>query len=182
MRAILGNANQSLAKIPEAIAFVFPPPAIPGIGTSGGVTFLLEDRVGMDVNFLGQQTQKFIEAASQRPEIGRITTTLLASVPQFYLNVDQDKVLKQGVSLSDVYKAVQVFMGGSFVNYFNRFGRSWQVYVLADGPFRKAPQDVGRFYVRNNEGDPVPLSSVVRIERQFGPELRCATIFSAPPS
>ena len=183
LRAILGNANQSLSKIPEGIAFVFPPPAIPGIGTSGGVTFLLEDRVGMDVNFLGQQTQKFIEAASQRPEIGRITTTLLASVPQFYLNVDQDKVLKQGVSLSDVYKAVQVFMGGSFVNYFNRFGRSWQVYVQADGPFRKTPQDVGRFYVRNNDGDPVPLSSVVRIERQFGPEFtmrynlfRCAQL------
>ena len=183
LRAIVGNANQSLSKIPEGIAFVFPPPAIPGIGTSGGVTFLLEDRVGMDVNFLGQQTQKFIEAASQRPEIGRITTTLLAGVPQFYLNVDQDKVLKQGVSLSDVYKAVQVFMGGSFVNYFNRFGRSWQVYVQADGPFRKTPQDVGRFYVRNNDGDPVPLSSVVRIERQFGPEFtmrynlfRCAQL------
>jgi hydrophobic/amphiphilic exporter-1 (mainly G- bacteria), HAE1 family len=183
LRAILGHANEALAKIPEGIAFVFPPPAIPGIGTSGGVTFLLEDRVGMDVNFLGQQTRKFIEAARQRPEIGRITTTLLASVPQYYLNVDQDKVLKQGVSLSEVYKAVQVFMGGSFVNYFNRFGRSWQVYVQADGPFRTKPQDVGQFYVRNNDGDPVPLSSVVRIEPHFGPEFtmrynlhRCAQL------
>ncbi len=183
LRAILGHANEALAKIPEGIAFVFPPPAIPGIGTSGGVTFLLEDRVGMDVNFLGQQTRKFIEAARQRPEIGRITTTLLASVPQYYLNVDQDKVLKQGVSLSEVYKAVQVFMGGSFVNYFNRFGRSWQVYVQADGPFRTKPQDVGQFYVRNNDGNPVPLSSVVRIEPHFGPEFtmrynlhRCAQL------
>jgi HAE1 family hydrophobic/amphiphilic exporter-1 len=183
LRAILENANRSLAKIPEGIAFVFPPPAIPGIGTSGGVTFLLEDRAGMDVNFLGQQTQKFIEAARRRPEIARITTTLLASVPQFYLDVDQDKVLKQGVDLSDVYKAVQVFMGGSFVNYFNRFGRSWQVYVQADGPFRTKPQDVGQFYVRNNDGDPVPLSSVMRIERRFGPEFtmrynlhRCAQL------
>ena len=170
LRAILENANQSLTKIPEGIAFVFPPPSIPGIGTSGGVTFLLEDRAGMDVNFLNQQTQKFMEAARKRPEIARITTTLLGSVPQFYLDVDQDKVLKQGVNLSDVYKAVQVFMGGSFVNYFNRFGRSWQVYVQADGPFRTQPEDVGRFYVRNDEGNPVPLSSVTRIERRFGPE------------
>ncbi len=170
LRAILENANQSLTKIPEGIAFVFPPPSIPGIGTSGGVTFLLEDRAGMDVNFLNQQTQKFMEAARKRPEIARITTTLLGSVPQFYLDVDQDKVLKQGVNLSDVYKAVQVFMGGSFVNYFNRFGRSWQVYVQADGPFRTQPEDVGRFYVRNDEGSPVPLSSVTRIKQRFGPE------------
>jgi HAE1 family hydrophobic/amphiphilic exporter-1 len=183
LRGILGHANQALAKIPEGIAFVFPPPAIPGIGTSGGVTFLLEDRAGMDVNFLAQQTRKFIETARQRPEIARITTTLLASVPQYYLDVDQDKVLKQGVDLSDVYKSVQVFMGGSFVNYFNRFGRSWQVYVQADGPFRTKPQDVGQFYVRNNNGDPVPLSSMVRIERHFGPEFtmrynlhRCAQL------
>src|ERR1700726_484775 len=183
LRAILENANQSLTKIPEGIAFVFPPPSIPGIGTSGGVTFLLEDRAGMDVNFLNQQTQKFMDAARKRPEIARITTTLLGSVPQFYLDVDQDKVLKQGVNLSDVYKAVQVFMGGSFVNYFNRFGRSWQVYVQADGPFRTKPEDVGQFYVRNNAGDPVPLSSVMRIERRFGPEFtmrynlhRCAQI------
>jgi hydrophobic/amphiphilic exporter-1 (mainly G- bacteria), HAE1 family len=183
IRAILGHANQSLAKIPEGIAVVFPPPSIPGIGTSGGVTFLLEDRAGMDVDFLGQQTQKFIEAAQKRPEISRITTTLLASVPQFFLDVDQDKVLKQGVNLSDVYKAVQVFMGGSFVNYFNRFGRSWQVYIQADGPFRTKPEDVGQFYVLNDVGNPVPLSSVTRIERRFGPEFtmrynlhRCAQV------
>jgi len=147
------------------------------------VTFLLEDRAGLDVDFLGQQTQKFIEAARKRPEIARITTTLLASVPQFYLDVDQDKVLKQGVQLSDVYKAVQVFMGGSFINYFNRFGRTWQVYLQADGPFRTKPEDVGQFYVRNNAGDAVPLSALTRIERRFGPEFtmrynlhRCAQI------
>lgn len=183
LRAILGGANQELAKIPEGNAFVFPPPSIPGIGTSGGVTFLLEDRVGLDVSYLGKQTQKFMEEARKRPGIKNITTTLLASVPQYYLDVDRDKVLKQGVSLSDVYKTVQVFMGGSFVNYFNRFGRSWQVYVQADGPFRTNPDDVGRFYVLNNDKAPVPLSSVTRIERRFGPEFtmrynlhRCAQL------
>jgi HAE1 family hydrophobic/amphiphilic exporter-1 len=170
LRLMIAHANRELAKIPEGIAFVFPPPSIPGIGTSGGVTFILEDRAGMDVNFLARQTQKFIEAASKRPEIARVTTTLLANVPQYYLDVDQDKVLKQGIPLSDVYKSVQVFMGGSFVNYFNRFGRSWQVYVQADGPFRTKPEDVGQFYVRNNNGDRIPLSSVLRIERRTGPE------------
>src|ERR1700731_3327401 len=104
LRAIIANANGTLAKIPDGTAFVFPPPAVPGIGASGGVTFLLEDRAGMDVDFLGQQTQKFIEAARKRPEIARITTTLLAGVPQFYLDVDQDKALKQGVHLSEASK------------------------------------------------------------------------------
>jgi HAE1 family hydrophobic/amphiphilic exporter-1 len=124
----------------------------------------------MDPNFLAQQTKKFIEAAAKRPEIARVLTTLLPSVPQYYLDVDQDKVLKQGVSLSDVYNTAQVFLGGSFVNYFNRFGRTWQVYVQADGPYRTVPDDVGQFYVRNNDGNPVPLSSVLRMVPRTGPE------------
>jgi hydrophobic/amphiphilic exporter-1 (mainly G- bacteria), HAE1 family len=170
LRLMIAHADAELSKLPEGIAFVFPPPSIPGIGTSGGVTFILEDRAGLDVNFLARQTQKFIEAASKRPEIERISTTLLPSVPQYYLDVDQDKVLKQGVDLSDVYKATQVFLGGSFVNYFNRFGRTWQVYLQADGPFRTVPQDVGQFYVRNKDGNPVPLSSMVRLVPRNGPE------------
>ncbi|HYY30005.1 MAG TPA: efflux RND transporter permease subunit, partial [Chthoniobacterales bacterium] len=170
LRLMIARANEDLSKIPEGTAFVFPPPDIPGIGTSGGVTFLLEDRAGMDVNFLAQQTKKFIDAASKRPEVARVLTTFLPSVPQYYLDVDQDKILKQGVSLSDVYKTTQVFLGGSFVNYFNRFGRTWQVYVQADGPYRTVPDDVDRFYVRNNDGNPVPLSSLVRIVPRTGPE------------
>jgi hydrophobic/amphiphilic exporter-1 (mainly G- bacteria), HAE1 family len=183
LRQIVANADEALRKIPDGIAFVFPPPSIPGIGTSGGVVAVLEDLAGMPVDFLAQQTQKFIEAARQRPEITRVSTTWLPSVPQLYLNVDQDKVMKQGIDLSDVYKTSQVFLGGTFVNYFNLFGRTWQVYVQADGPFRTDPEDVGRFYVRNNLGNPVPLSSVVRIERRTGPEFtmsfnlhRCAQV------
>jgi len=168
--AIMRRANQALAKIPDGIAFSFPPPAIPGIGTSGGVVAVLEDLAGMPVEFLAQQTQKFMEAVRQRPEVARVRTTWLPSVPQLYLYVDQDKVLKQGVQLSDVYKTAQVFMGGMFVNYFNLFGRTWQTYVEADGPFRMNPGDIGQFYVRNNVGDPVPLSSMVRVERHTGPE------------
>jgi HAE1 family hydrophobic/amphiphilic exporter-1 len=183
LRLLIAHANEALAKIPDGIAFVFPPPSIPGIGTSGGVTFLLEDRAGLDVQFLARQTKKFIEEAAKRPEIARVSTTLLPDVPQYYLNVDQDKVLKQGVDLSDVYKTTQVFLGGSFVNYFNRFGRTWQVYLQADGPYRTVPDDVGRFYVRNKDGNPVPLTSVVRLVPRTGAEFtmrynlhRCAQL------
>jgi hydrophobic/amphiphilic exporter-1 (mainly G- bacteria), HAE1 family len=183
VNAIMMRANQALSKIPDGIAFSFPPPAIPGIGTSGGVVAVLEDVAGMPVDFLAQNTQKFVEAVRQRPEIARILTTWLPSVPQLYLYVDQDKVLKQGVQLSDVYKTAQVFMGGSFVNYFTLFGRTWQTYVQADGQFRKNPEDIGQFYVRNNIGNPVPLSSMVRVERHTGPEFtmrynlhRCAQL------
>jgi HAE1 family hydrophobic/amphiphilic exporter-1 len=183
LRQIMANTDEALRKVPDGIAFAFPPPSIPGIGASGGVVAVLEDLAGMPVDFLAQQTKKFMEAARERPEIARVSTTWLPSVPQLFLYVDQDKVLKQGIDLSDVYKTSQVFMGGTFVNYFNLFGRTWQVYVQADGPFRMNPEDVGRFYVRNDVGDPVPLSSVVRVERHTGPEFtmsfnlhRCAQL------
>ena len=183
VNAIMMRANEALSKIPDGIAFGFPPPAIPGIGTSGGVVAVLEDLAGMPVEYLAEHTQKFIEEVRKRPEVARILTTWLPSVPQYFLFVDQDKVLKQGVELSDVYKTAQVFMGGSFVNYFNLFGRTWQTYLQADGPFRVNPADVGSFYVRNNAGNPVPLSSMVRMERHTGPEFtmrfnlhRCAQL------
>src|SRR6267143_5263230 len=121
--------NQELSERPEGIAFGFPPPAIPGVGTSGGFTFVLEDRAGKDIQFLASNLSTFLAALRKRPEIGFAASTLLPSVPQQFVNVDRDKVIKQSVSVSDVYKTIQVFMGGYFVNYFNRFGRQWQVYV-----------------------------------------------------
>jgi hydrophobic/amphiphilic exporter-1 (mainly G- bacteria), HAE1 family len=167
---IIASANQALTSIPEGRAFVFPPPAIPGIGTSGGVTFMLEDRSGQDVPFLAAQTKAFIEEASKRPEIARISTTFTPAVPQVFVKVDRDKVLKQGVELSNVYKTLQTFMGGLFVNYFNRFGRQWQVYVQAEGTYRTDAQNLDQFFVRNTKGDPVPLSAFIDIERAYGPE------------
>ena len=167
---IIASANRALTSIPEGRAFVFPPPAIPGIGTSGGVTFMLEDRSGQDVPFLAAQTKAFIEEASKRPEIARITTTFTPAVPQVFVNVDRDKVLKQGVELSNVYKTLQTFMGGYFVNYFNRFGRQWQVYVQAEGNFRTDAQNLGQFFVRNNKDNPVPLSAFIDIQPAYGPE------------
>ncbi len=167
---IQAHLNRALSTLSEGIAFSFPPPAILGIGTSGGVTFILQDRAGRDVKFLADNTERFLAAARRRPELAGLTTTLLASIPQVYVDVDRARVLAQGVSLSDVYSTMQAFMGGAFVNYFNRFGRQWQVYVQAEGDYRTRAENVGQFYVTNAAGTPVPLSSVTRIEAQTGPE------------
>jgi len=167
---IFKNVNSRLAELPGAKAFLFPPPAIPGVGTSGGVTFMLEDRSGKDIAFLADNTRKFMEAAKARPEISRIDTTFIPDVPQVFARVNRDKVLKQGVNLSDVYQTLQAFMGGVMVNYFNRFGRTWQVYVEAEGEFRTQAENVGQFYVLNNTGDMVPLSALVTMETFHGPE------------
>src|SRR6059036_1617415 len=167
---IIRQLNQKLAGVAEAQVFAFSPPAIPGIGTSGGVTFILEDRAGNDSAFLAEQTDKFLAAARKRPEFARLFTTLLPSVPQFFAEVDRDKVLKQGIALTSVYQALQAFLGGAFVNYFNQYGRVWQVYVQAEGEFRTHADNVGRFYVRNAAGQPVPLSTLVRMREVNGPE------------
>ena len=168
--AILRNLNQRLAAVPDAQIFGFSPPAIPGIGTSGGATFMLEDRSGQGVEFLAQNTDRFLQAARRRPEFASLTSTFIPSAPQVFADVDRDKVLKQGVDLDSVYQTLQTFMGGLFVNYFNRFGRVWQVYVQAEGEFRTEADNVGLFRVRNNDGDPVPLSTVVTMKTTSGPE------------
>ncbi len=167
---IMRELNRKLAGFPDAQAFAFAPPAIPGVGTSGGVTFMLEDRVGKDVAFLAENTTRVLEAARKRPEFALLFTTLLPSVPQLFAEVDRDKVLKQGINLASVYQTLQAFMGGSFVNYFNRFGRVWQVYVQAEGEFRTRAENVGQFYVRNGAGQPVPLSALVTMKAINGPE------------
>jgi len=162
--------NRELFQIPEGIAFSFSPPAIPGVGTSGGFTFALEDRAGRDVQFLATNLQTFLTAARKRPEIAGLNTTFLPSVPQQFIDVDRDKVIKQGVPVSDVYKTIQAFMGGLFINYFNRFGRQWQVYIEAEGDYRTRAENVGQFFVRNSKSQMVPLSSLTRFEPRPGPE------------
>ncbi len=169
-QAIKAHLNQQLSKLPAAIAFSFSPPAIPGVGTAGGFTFVLEDRAGNDVEFLAKNLGTFMEAAHKRPEIAGLSTTFLPSVPQKFVDVDRDKVLKQGVSLNDVYRTVQAFMGGYFINYFNRFGRQWQVYIEAEGEDRAKAENVGQFYIRNNQGENVPLSTLTTIKPRLGPE------------
>ena len=167
---ILQNVNRQLAGLHEGFALSFPPPSIPGVGTSGGFTFVLEDRAGKDVQFLSDNLNKFLGAVRKRPEIGGVLTTFLPSVPQQFINVDRDKVIKQGVPLNDVYRTVQAYMGGLFVNYFNRFGRQWQVYIEAEGSYRNSLDDLGQMYVRNGKGEMVPLSALTKFESRSGPE------------
>ncbi len=169
-QAIKAHLNAELSKLPEAVAFGFSPPAIPGVGTSGGVTFIVEDRSGGDVQFLSSNLNTFMAAARKRPEIGSVNTTFLPSVPQQFVTVDRDKVIKQQVRINDVYRTIQAFMGGLFINYFNRFGRQWQVYIEAEGDYRTRPENVGQFYVRNSAGEMVPLSALTRFDASYGPE------------
>ena len=168
--AIKAELSKKLGSIPGAIGFSFPPPAIPGVGTSGGATFILEDRAGKDIEFLAENTNKFIEAARKRPELASVSTTFRPTVPQIFIDVDRDKVLKQGVNINDVYKTLQSFLGSGFINYFNRFGRQWQVYIQAEGDYRTNIENIGQFYVRNAKGEPVPLSALTSIRRISGPE------------
>ncbi|MEJ0001431.1 MAG: efflux RND transporter permease subunit [Verrucomicrobiota bacterium] len=170
LRALTEIISEKIGTLPECVGFAFPPPPIPGIGTSGGATFILQDRSGGTVDFLEKNLNTFIAAAAKRPEIARLQTTFNADVPQRFVNVDKGRTLKQGVDLSSLYQTIQTFMGGTFINYFNRFGRQWQVYVQAEGQFRTRSSNLGRFYVRNNQGEAVPLSSLTNVTDTFGPE------------
>ena len=169
-QAIKTRLNQELKQLPEGTVFSFSPPAIPGVGTAGGVTFVLQDRAGKDVQFLADNLNKFLAAARKRPELATVSTTFIPSVPQEFINVDRSKVLKQGVALTDVYNTIQAYMGGLFVNYYNDFGRTWQVYVEAEAPYRATTNDLGQFYVRNGQGQTVPLSALAKFETRSGPE------------
>ncbi|TAN23089.1 MAG: efflux RND transporter permease subunit [Acidobacteria bacterium] len=169
-KVIEHRLNAALGQLPAGAAFSFSPPEIPGVGTSGGVTMVLEDRAGKGVDYLARETDTFLAAARQRPEIARINTSFLPHVPQRFIHVDRAQALKQGVAIHDIYETLQADLGGVFVNYFNRFGRQWQVYVESGGQYRTNPADLSQFYVRNNHGGMVPLSAVASFEPGFGPE------------
>ncbi len=169
--AINQHIQQQLGGLPEGIAFSFPPPSIPGIGTSGGVTFVLEDRSGSsDPNFLPTNVAKFVAACNKRPELAGVLASFLPAVPQRYVDLDRNKVEKQQVNLADAYETLQTFLGGYLVNYFNRFGRQWQVYVEAEGDYRKSTDDIGRYYVQNANNTLVPLSAITTVKAISGPE------------
>jgi HAE1 family hydrophobic/amphiphilic exporter-1 len=168
--AIMKHLNESMQKIPGAVGFAFSPPAIPGVGASGGVTFILENRSESRATFLADNLKTFMEAARKRPELASIFTTALPSVPQVFVKVNRDLAVQSGVPLNDIYATMQCFMGGAFVNFFNRFGRQWQVYVQAEGDFRDRADKLGQFYVLNNSGNPVSLASLTSVQPSAGPE------------
>jgi hydrophobic/amphiphilic exporter-1 (mainly G- bacteria), HAE1 family len=170
-RQIVNRLNGQLRRIvPEATAFAVMPPSIPGLGTQGGFSFWVQDRSGGSLDFLNENVQRVLDAARKRPELVGVSSQFTAAVPQLYADVDRDKVLKQGIALGDVYQTMQAFLGGLFVNQFNRFGRQWRVFLQAEGAERTSPAAISQFYVRNNDGSMVPLSTLETTKPAFGPQ------------
>jgi HAE1 family hydrophobic/amphiphilic exporter-1 len=184
---LVRRLNAQFAGIPEAVIFAFGPPSIPGLGTGSGFSLMLQDRSGNTPAYLQEQSMRFLQATSQRPEIAQAFTTFSAAVPQVFVSVDREKVLKQGVAIGDVNTSLGANLGGTYVNDFNRFGRLYKVYVQAEPEFRATPEDIGQLFVRNAGGDMVPLSTLVAISEGAGPGytnrfnlFRAAEITGAP--
>src|SRR5262249_20479860 len=166
--AIANSINRQLGRLPEGRAFTFMPPAILGIGSSGGFDLMLEDRSSMPLGQLAGHVNRFMAACSKRPELSRLNNAFRPIVPQRFVQVDEDRALKQGVDLGDVYATLGAFMGGAYVNDFNRFGRVWRVYIEAEGKYRQRVDQIGSFYVRNSQNISVPLSTLTNIQDPTG--------------
>jgi HAE1 family hydrophobic/amphiphilic exporter-1 len=158
------------SQINEAQVFAFGPPAIPGLGSGSGFTMMLQDRSGGTPEFLAQQAGRFIKAVRERPEIGSVFTTFRASVPQKFIEINRDKVLKANIALNDIYTTIGAFLGGSYVNDFNRFGRLYKAYIQAEPEYRQNKDQVNLFFIKNGNGVSVPLAAFVDIEDVAGPE------------
>ena len=156
--------------IKGAQVFAFGPPAIPGLGNGSGFTLMLQDKAGNTPEFLAQQSARFIQAAMQRPEVGSIFTTFQAGVPQKFIDVNRDKVLKAGISLNDLYTTIGALLGGAYVNDFNKFGRLYKAYIQAEPEYRQNEDQINLFFLRNKNGERVPLSAFIEVEDVSGPE------------
>jgi multidrug efflux pump len=169
--AIAGALNQKYAGIKGAFVAVFPPPPVLGLGTLGGFKLQLEDRGALGYAQLDEATQAFIKRAHEAPELGPLFTSYQINVPQLNVDLDRVKAKQLGVSVTDVFDTMQIYLGSLYVNDFNRFGRVYQVRVQADAPFRAHPDDILQLKTRNASGQMVPLSSLVKVSPTFGPEM-----------
>jgi hydrophobic/amphiphilic exporter-1 (mainly G- bacteria), HAE1 family len=170
-KQVLDKLNMKLStQITNATAFAFGPPAIQGLGASAGFSMMLQDRGGNSPQYLAQQTQAFIAAAQKRPEIKRVYSTYNAGTPQIKLEIDNDKAMKLGVPVSKVTEALGAFLGGTYVNDFNRFGRQYKVYLQGEAVDRVKPENLNLIYVKNSNGDMLPISTLVTATKVNGPE------------
>jgi HAE1 family hydrophobic/amphiphilic exporter-1 len=168
---VMRSLNAQFARdVPEATAFAFGPPPIPGLGTGSGFSFMLQDRSGGSPEYLAENLAKFVATAKKRPEIGMANSIFRAAVPQIFANVDRDKVLKVGVPLTDVLSTMGSYLGGNYINDFNRFGRVYKVFMQAEPEFRTSVKDLGLFYVRGPSGDMIPLDTLLSTSPTSGPE------------
>jgi len=170
-QAIMGKLSAQFSKIQDAVILVFPPPPVRGVGNAGGFKLQIEDRSGTATpQQLQKVTEDVIAAAKKRPEVTALFSTFRASFPQLYGNVDRVKAKQQNVAVTDIFTALQVYLGGLYINDFNYLGRTWRVVAQADAPFRATAQDVARFETRNSAGQMVPLGAVMDINDTTGPD------------
>lgn len=175
-KAITAQLNGVLSsKVSEGITMCFQPPAIAGVGSSNGVTFMLEDRDGKGPEYLAEQTDIFIKEASKLPifstkENGRVSSVMSFAVEKKDVRLDEEKCAVLGVNISEANSLLQAYMGSLFINYITLYGQQWQVYIQAQGSDRTGTEMLNNFYVKNNKGNPVPLSTLVKITDVKGPE------------
>ena len=168
--AIAGQLNRKFAGIEDAFVMVFPPPAVMGLGTVGGFKLQLEDRAGLGYEALYEATQALVGRAWQTPGLAGVFSGYQINVPQLYADVDRVKAKRMGVSVTDIFDTMQVYLGSLYVNDFNRFGRTYQVKLQADAPFRMRAEDIGQLKVRNDKGEMIPLGSLLKVEPSYGPD------------
>ncbi|QJB57144.1 multidrug efflux RND transporter permease subunit [Pseudodesulfovibrio sp. zrk46] len=170
LEAIMGNAQKAFWGIQEAIVMAFGPPPIRGLSSTGGLQFELQDRTGGTIEELDAIAHHFMETANKLPEVASTFTTFSANVPQYYVEIDRDKVKKLGVPVNEVFQTMQTYLGGYYINDFNKYGRTFRVMAQAESNYRTKLEDLSRFYMRSNEGQMVPLSTLGEASRITGPE------------
>jgi hydrophobe/amphiphile efflux-1 (HAE1) family protein len=170
LRNILLTAYAKLNAYPQAVAFPFIPPPVPGLGNAAGFNFELEDLSGHSVADLAKVANDVSIAAAKRPEITRVNNGFRSNVPQLQLDIDRDKTKSLGVEVSTVFQNLQAYLGGFIVNDFTIFDRTWKVMIQAEPEFRATPQNIGAIYVRNNNGAMIPLSTITRVSSTVGPD------------
>jgi multidrug efflux pump len=158
-------------EIDDALVGVFGAPPVDGLGSAGGFKIMVEDRGNAGPTALQAEVDRLVDLGNKRPELTGLFSMFRANTPQLYIHVDREKCKSMGLALSEVFNALQVYLGGMYTNDFNQFDRTWQVNVQADAPFRASPTEVGRIQVRNARGDMLPLSSVATVEEHSGPVL-----------
>ncbi|WP_330925372.1 multidrug efflux RND transporter permease subunit [Candidatus Sororendozoicomonas aggregata] len=166
---ILRKIQMKLFTMPDAQAMAFAFPSIPGLGSSSGFDFRLQDTQGRSPQELAQVLNGLVIAANQRPEIGRAFSTWRANIPQYYLEVDRNKAKTLGIPLAEIFNTLQTQLGSLYVNDFNKFGRTYKVTLMAESEFRTSPADLSHFYVRNNNNQMVPLTTVASLTPTLGP-------------
>lgn len=168
MNKVLGRIQGAASRIMGATIIAIPAPTLRGMGTSGGFSFILEQKSNPDINQFMQVMGRFLMEANQRPEIARAYAFFSANTPQFNVEVDRDKCKQLGVAVSDVFGALQTFLGGLYVNDFTRFSRSFRVVMQADSLYRTSIDNLATYYVRNNVGQMVPLSALITTKKSAG--------------